>query len=201
MLNLTNFMRSFLAILLLGAPNAALACSEYLEGARFSENEHIFVGRLIDYEVFERGDGRVGKWAILTYIVDEALRGEFGSKVEVVYNGSMYGYAPQKLTVPSKEIVQVFPNENAGERPTLIVSGCGYKINLAATPKNIGLANDAISRGTQDVIDFEPGEIGIVSIIDRGWKRQVVLAILLGLSAIIALVVLIVIWWRRRKAT
>lgn len=92
-------LRAMLAISAVAVASVANACITYRENgeADFLEADLIFVGDLTDYEIVTTKDGYFeDEMAILTYRVDEVLKGEAGETIRLWWPNSTFGLPESK---------------------------------------------------------------------------------------------------------
>lgn len=78
----------------------------------FHEDDDIFIGTLIDYEIAPDPHGlTVNGVARLTYKVDEVLKGEFGEQVQLSWGGQIHSGLPESY-------IQTWESEIIGVRAT-----------------------------------------------------------------------------------
>jgi len=119
--------------------------------------------------------------------------------VDAVWNGSFYGFVPETLEVPSREIVRLKPPSVGQDQFSLPTSGCGYLFHIAATEHNLRLAKEAIATGSNDPIDFEFGEIDRMALTDAGIRRRLAIGLAASTGLALVMIAITVRWLRRRR--
>lgn len=118
MLNRRNIRIFLLAVSLCSAGTVTHACivpRDYDETA-FLEADLIFVGELTDYEVVTIADGSIDRdMAVLTYHVDEVLKGKAGKSIRLWWPNSTFAY-PSAMPRFAKTVVAAIPSQRNDHR-------------------------------------------------------------------------------------
>lgn len=160
--------RALLAIPAVAVASVANACITYRENgeADFLEADLIFVGDLTDYEIVTTKDGYFeDEMAILTYRVDEVLKGEAGETIRLWWPNSTFEL-PESMSRYGATLVGVeqgaaaeqhwtgwlhYPSRNAiTGLPWVHQPGCSGASILPVAPEDVVTVKRWIAAGKAD---------------------------------------------------
>ncbi len=211
-------LRAMLAISAVAVASVANACITYRENgeADFLEADLIFVGDLTDYEIVTTKDGYFeDEMAILTYRVDEVLKGEAGETIRLWWPNSTFGL-PESKTRYGATLVGVeqgaaaeqhwtgwlhYPSRNAiTGLPRVHQPGCSGASILPVAPEDVVTAKRWIAAGKADGTGLTYDGLRTVGELPARRTGQVNLLTIGGGVLGGGVLLLAVRRWRRRRA-